>query len=87
MIPAYHYMELLLQEDKMSYHAPKASDVVQKTPDPLINLGETNAEIKNQRNKRGLLSTFLQGSRNRTAGMLGQAVNKTETLGYTPVKI
>lgn len=66
----------------MGYKAPKASDVVQKAPDPLINLGETGADLQNQRNKRGLLSTFLQGSRNRTAGMLGSVVsNLSSTLG------
>lgn len=63
----------------MGYKAPKVQDVVQKTPDPLINLGETSAEMQNQRNKRGLLSTFLQGSRNRTAGTIGQALSNTHT--------
>lgn len=63
----------------MSYKAPKASTVVQKTPDPVINLAETGADIENQKNKRGLLSTFLQGSRNRTAGMIGQALNTART--------
>lgn len=63
----------------MSYKAPKASDVVQKTPDPLINLGTTGADVENQRNKRGMLSTFLQGSRNRSAGMIGQALNTART--------
>lgn len=70
----------------MSFHTPKVKDVVQKTPDPLINLGETNADMQNNRNKRGLLSTFLQGSRNRSAGMIGQALNQThQTLGSSNV--
>ena len=63
----------------MGFKAPKASDVVQKAPEPLINLGETTAEVQNQRNKKGFLSTFLQGSRNRTAGMLGNVLNNTTT--------
>lgn len=42
----------------------------EKTPDPLINLGEVGAEAQNQRNRQGFLSSFLQGSRNRTAGFL-----------------
>lgn len=63
----------------MGYKAPKASQVVQKAPDPLINMAETTADVQNQRNKRGMLSTFLQGSRNRTAGMLGTVLNNTTT--------
>jgi hypothetical protein len=63
----------------MGYKAPKIQQVVQKTPDPLINLGETGADMQNERNKRGLLSTFLQGSRNRTAGTIGQALSNTRT--------
>ena len=63
----------------MGYHAPKASSVVQKTPDPLINLGETNADMKNQRNKQGMLSSFLQGTRNRSAGFFANAFNPTKT--------
>lgn len=66
----------------MGYKAPKASDVVQKAPDPLINMAETTADVQNQRNKRGMLSTFLQGSRNRSAGLLGSVLNNaTTTLG------
>lgn len=68
----------------MGYHAPK--NVVQKTPDPLINLAETGAEVQNQRNKRGMLSTFLQGSRNRTAGTLANAVvHRQQSLGSSNV--
>lgn len=63
----------------MSYKAPKVSEVVQKTPDPLINLAETGADFENQKNKRGLLSTFLQGSRNRSSGMIGQALSTAKT--------
>lgn len=78
------FMEQLLQENNMGYHAPK--NVVQKTPDPLINLAETGAEVEYQKNKRGMLSTFLQGSRNRTSGMIGQALNRTQpTLGSSNV--
>lgn len=66
----------------MGYKAPEVKNVVQKIPDPLINLSETTADVQNQRNKRGMLSTFLQGSRNRTAGMLGSVLNNaTTTLG------
>lgn len=71
----------------MSYHVPKANDVVEKTPDPLINLGDVAADAKNQRNKRGLLSTFLDHSAasTRSAGFLaGLANNKTTTLGNQP---
>lgn len=79
-------MELLLQENKMSFHTPKISDVVQKTPDPLINLGETGTEAENQRNKRGMLSTFLQGSRNRSSGILGGVLGgPKQTLGSSNV--
>lgn len=63
----------------MSYRAPKVNDVVQKAPPPLINLSETSADLQNQRNKRGLLSSFLQGSRNRTAGFFANAVNQQKT--------
>lgn len=70
----------------MSYHTPKVKDVVQETPPPLINLSETTADVQNQRNKKGLLSTFLQGSRNRTAGMIGTALNTPrQTLGSSNV--
>ena len=85
MTQACHYTEQLLQGDNMSFHTPKVKDVVQKTPDPLINLAETGADVQNQRSKRGLLSTFLQGSRNRGAGMIGQALSKTTTLGTSNV--
>lgn len=71
----------------MSFKAPKVEQVVQETPDPLINLGATSADMKNQRNRRGLLSTFLQGSRNRTAGILGNAINSNgrSTLGTSNI--
>lgn len=71
----------------MSYHAPKPNQIVEKTPDPLINLGDTAADVKNQRNKRGLLSTFLDHSAasTRSSGFLaGLANNKTTTLGNQP---
>lgn len=63
----------------MGYKAPKVQEVVQKTPEPLINMGEVGADMQNERNRRGLLSTFLQGSRNRTAGTIGQALSNTRT--------
>lgn len=63
----------------MGYKAPKVSNIVQETPQPLINLKETSADMQNERNRRGLLSTFLQGSRNRTAGTIGQALSNTRT--------
>lgn len=70
----------------MSYRAPKVKDVVQETPPPLINISETSADMVNQRNKRGLLSTFLQGSRNRTAGVISKALsNLTPTTGKSIV--
>jgi hypothetical protein len=63
----------------MGAKAPKIQQVVQETPQPLINLKETGADMQNERNRRGLLSTFLQGSRNRTAGTIGQALSNTRT--------
>lgn len=63
----------------MGAKAPKIQQVVQETPQPLINLKETSADMQNERNRRGLLSTFLQGSRNRTAGTIGQALSNTRT--------
>ena len=70
----------------MSFHTPNVNQVVQKTPDPLVNLNETSADVQNQRNKRGLLSTFLQGSRNRTSGTIGQALANTHnTLGTSGI--
>ena len=71
----------------MSYHAPKVKDVVEKTPDPLINLGDTSAAVKNEHNKRGLLSTFLDHSsaNTRSSGFLANMMNnKTTTLGNQP---
>lgn len=86
IIQGHPCMEQLLQENKMSYHTPNIEQVVQKTPDPLINLGETSEEMKNQRNKRGFLSTFLQGSRNRQAGILGSLIgNQKQSLGSSNV--
>lgn len=61
----------------MGYSAPKVGNVVQKSPDPLINLGETTGVIKNEKRKQGLLSTFLQ-SRNRSAGMLADIAKQHE---------
>ena len=69
----------------MSFKTPKTPSV-QKTQDPLINLAETSGDVQTQRNKKGLLSTFLQGSRNPTSGMLGQVFKgTTETLGKSVV--
>ena len=71
----------------MSHHAPKVENVVEKTPDPLINLGDTSAAVKNERNKRGLLSTFLDRSsaNTRSSGFLANMMNnKTTTLGNQP---
>ena len=53
----------------MSMHVPRAKDVVQETPDPLINLGETSAVVGNEKRKKGMLSTFT-GARNRSGGLL-----------------
>ena len=69
----------------MGYKAPK----VTPTPDPLINLGETSADVKNQKDKQGFLSSFLQGSRNRGSGFLSNYLaqpQKTQsTLGSTTI--
>lgn len=68
----------------MGYKAPKQEPT--PVPDPLINLGSTSADVENQKNKRGLLSTFLQGSRNRTGGFLSNAMQKQQgTLGNSAV--
>ena len=56
----------------MSMHAPstpQVKEVVEETPDPLINMGETSAAVKNEKRKKGLLST-VTGSRNRSGGLL-----------------
>lgn len=71
----------------MSFKTP-STPKVEKTPDPLINLGETSADVQNQRNKQGFLSSFLQGTRNRSSGMLGGILNgmqKQQTLGSSGV--
>lgn len=68
----------------MSYHAPKAKDVVQETPDPLINLGDTSAAVSNEKRKKGMLSTFMGNSMGnvRSAGFLAGLMNKQQpTLG------
>ena len=61
----------------MAYSPPKVKDVVEKAPDPVINMAETTAITKNERKKQGMLSTFLQ-PRNRTAGMLANIVKQQE---------
>ena len=70
----------------MGYHAPTKAE---KAPDPLINLGETSADVQNQKNKKGFLSSFLQGSRNRSGGFLSNAFNQIQkqqgTLGSSAV--
>ena len=79
-----HIMGIISQENKMSYHAPAQKPT--PTPDPLINLGETAADSKNQRNKQGFLASFLQGSRNRGGGFLAAALNNRQTtLGNSQV--
>lgn len=67
----------------MSYSAPKVKEVVQKTPDPLINLGDTSGAITNERKKKGLLSTFTGGGMaGRSSGFLSGLINKQQpTLG------
>ena len=57
---------------------------VTPTPDPLINLAETGAEVQNQRNKQGMLASFLQG-RNRGSGFLSNAMSRQPTLGSATV--
>lgn len=74
----------------MGYRAP-STPKTSPTPDPLINLGETNADLMNQKDKRGLLASFLQGTRNRGSGFLskgaymGNFVNRQPTLGNSGV--
>jgi len=68
----------------MSFSSPKMPAVT-KTPDPLINLGETNAEVQNQKSKQGFLSSFLQGSRNRSGGFLSGMIDKQGALGSSNV--
>lgn len=65
-------------------HTPPTPKAVE-TPPPLINLGETNADAANQRNKRGFLSSFLQGSRNRSSGFLSGIIERTGSLGTSNV--
>ena len=67
----------------MSMHAPKAKDIVQETPDPLINLGDTAAAVSNERRKRGMLSTFMGNSMGnaRSSGFLAGLINKQPALG------
>jgi hypothetical protein len=65
-------------------HTPPTPKPV-PVPDPLINLGETSAEAANQRNKRGFLSSFLQGSRNRSSGFLSGIIERTGSLGTSNV--
>lgn len=64
-------------------HTPPTPKPV-PVPDPLINLGETGAETQNQRNKQGMLASFLQG-RNRGSGFLSNAMNRQPTLGSATV--
>lgn len=69
----------------MSFHTPKTPSV-KETPPPLINLGESSADVQNQRNKQGFLASFLQGSRNRSGGFLSNALgNRQTTLGNSQV--
>ena len=67
----------------MSAHAPSVEQVVQKTPDPLINLGATSADVSNERRKKGMLSTFMGNSMGnaRSSGFLAGLMNKQSTLG------
>lgn len=69
----------------MGYHAPTSTP--EKTPDPLINLSETSADVKNQRNKQGYLSSFLQGTRNRSSGFLANLASqpKQASLGSNAI--
>lgn len=69
----------------MSYKAPSASQVVEEVKPAVINLAETSADTARNRNKKGMLSTFLQGSRNQTAGALSQALNKQPALGNSNI--
>ena len=69
----------------MSHSVPTPK--VTPTPDPLINLGETSAEVKNQKNKQGFLSTFLTGSRNRAAGLLGPSLGNQRTTSLGNVNL
>lgn len=65
-------------------HTPPTPKPV-PVPDPLINLGETNADMQNQKNKRGFLSSFLQGSRNRSGGFLSGVIERSGSLGTSNI--
>lgn len=82
MIPVCHFTLAILQENEMSFKTPTMQ--VAKTPDPLINLRETNADVQNQRNKQGMLASFLQGN-NRGSGFLANALNRQSTLGNSGI--
>lgn len=47
------------EEFKMSYHAPKMEQQIEKPNAPLINMKEFGQAMKNERTKQGYLSTFL----------------------------
>jgi hypothetical protein len=61
----------------MSAHTPSVKQVVQETPDPVINMADVGSINQNEKRKQGLLSTFLQ-PRNRSAGMLANIMRQHE---------
>lgn len=64
----------------MSYRAPKAP-VPEKPSDPLINMGDITGALKQERQKKGYLSTFLSEKR---AGVKPQGF-LSGTLGNTTI--
>ena len=65
----------------MSYHAPDVKTPVQEPADPLINMAEAGAMLKQERQKKGYLSTFLSAKR---PGVKPQGF-LSSTLGNTTV--
>lgn len=59
----------------MSYHAPSAPKL-EKPADPLINMAEIGAALKQERTKKGFLSTFLSSGRgvSKPQGFLSQTL-------------
>lgn len=65
----------------MAHSAPTVKQVVQKTPDPLINLGDTSGAVANEKRKRGMLSTFMGntgGGMSRSSGFLAGLMNRIQ---------
>lgn len=48
-----------IKEEQMSYHAPKMDTKIEEPQKPLINMGQAQQAIDQERQKKGFLSTFL----------------------------